>query len=134
MWHHFFRESAEAFEHLFLRDRLERIQQEVYAIDTACFPLLELAHQTRRIADRESAEGQPETAHPALGGVDLSARTRDCDPERRMRFLIWLGHNRALRHRPRASPVRVAFLGPHLRQAMDEFVPSLFGFVWARAE
>src|SRR6202023_779862 len=75
----------------------------------------------------ESTEGQPETAHPALGRVDLSTGTGDGDPERRMRFLIRLGHDRPLRHRPRESLVGEALLRPHLRQAMDELVPGLLG-------
>src|SRR5258707_1244703 len=82
----------------------------------------------------ESAEGQAETAHPALGSIDLGARTGDRDPQRRMRFLVRLGNYGALRHRPRASLVGEALLGPHLGEAVDELVPGLFSFVGARAE
>src|SRR6266481_1345871 len=51
-----------------------------------------------------------------------------------MRFLIGLGNDGALGHRPRASLVGEALLGPHFREAVDELVPGLFGFVRARAE
>src|SRR5208282_6132992 len=82
----------------------------------------------------EPAEGKAQAAHAALGGVDLGAGTGDCDPQRRMRFLVRLGHYGALRHRPRTSLVREAFLGPHFRQAMDELVPGFLGLVGAGAK
>src|SRR5260370_42043030 len=51
-----------------------------------------------------------------------------------MRFLVGLGNDRALWHRPRAALRGEALLGPHFREAVDELVPGLFGFIGARAE
>src|ERR1017187_8742388 len=82
----------------------------------------------------ESAEGQPEAAHPALGCVDLGAGTGDCNPQGRMRLLVGLGNDGPLGHRPRSSLVREAFLGPHLGQTMDELVPGFLGLVGVGAK
>src|SRR5258706_14680666 len=77
----------------------------------------------------ESPECETEATHPALSSIDLGAGTGDGDPQRRMRFLIWLGHDRGLGPRTRTPLVRKALLGPPFRQAMDKILPRFLGFV-----
>src|SRR5579864_1306032 len=72
----------------------------------------------------ERTERQPKRTHAAFSRVDLSARTGDRHPHRRMRLLIGLGQYRAGRHRECAALVAKALLRPHLRDAAHELVPG----------
>src|SRR5581483_6355435 len=80
------------------------------------------------------AEGKAETAKPAFGCVHLSSWAGHRDPQRRMRLLIWLGQNCPLRHRPGCTLIRITFLGPHLGNTMNKFIPGFLGLVRVGAE
>jgi hypothetical protein len=82
----------------------------------------------------EAREGQAEAAQPAVGRVDLCARAGDRHPHRRVWFLVGLGQDGALGHRPELTLVGEGLLHPHLGQAAHELVPALLGRVGIGAE
>src|SRR5260370_30967755 len=81
---HFLREQAQAVEDFFLRHGLERIQQEVHAIDADRLPLLELADQAGGITYRDSLG----RAGLVAGAGSLLAQRRQ-QSELRIRF-AWI--------------------------------------------
>lgn len=63
LWHDFFGEESEAFEHLLLRDSLAGVDEEDHAVDADFFPPLEGLDTRLRVADRSAfADGPDDVA------------------------------------------------------------------------